>query len=345
MGTLLGDKRRLGGDPRGKEARPLSVSALVCTRDRADSVVGTVRSILQTDSVCIELLVVDQSTGQSTEDALRPLFDDPRLRYIRSESKGKGRALNVGLAEASGDIVAITDDDCEVGEGWPRHHLDVFARHPHVAVSFGNVLSVEHDREKGFIPDYVLTRDRLCKNVWDKLAARGIGANMAVRREVALKIGGFDPALGPGGEFHACVDGDMTVRCLLQGYHVYETKQSSVHHLGFRDWEQGRALTRAAWFGIGAAYVKPLKCGRWEALPVFLYEFAWGALWPFLWATLTFRRPKGWLRVVSFLRGALRGWRAPVDRDNVLYRTLGSRPRPARRQAKGGPIPNKGGDK
>ena len=69
--------------------------------------------------------------------------------------------------------------------------------------------------------------------------------------------------------------------------------------------------------------MKPLKCGRWEALPVFLYEFGWGALWPFFWATLTFRRPKGWLRVTSFLRGALRGWRAPVDREKIIYRVEG----------------------
>ena len=79
-------------------------------------------------------------------------------------------------------------------------------------------------------------------------------------------------------------------------------------------------MTRGAWFGIGAAYVKPLKCGRWGALPVFLYEFLWGALLPFVWAMVTFRRHKGWLRVLSFLRGALQGWRAPVDPDKILYR-------------------------
>lgn len=313
-------------EPRSADSRylrPLSVSALVCTRDRADSVVRAVRSILQSDSICSELLVVDQSGDQSTENALRPLLKDPRLRYIRSSTKGKGRALNVGLAEAKGEIVAITDDDCEVGEGWPRRHLDIFGKHPQVAISFGNVLAVEHDREKGFIPAYISTHDRLCRNIWHKLPARGIGANMAVRREVVLALGGFDPILGPGGEFFACVDGDMTVRCLLEGYHVYETKESYVYHSGFRDWEEGRALTRRAWFGIGAAYVKPLKCGRWGALPVLLYEFLWCALLPFLWAALTFRRPKGWLRVVSFLQGALQGWRAPVDREKILYRIEG----------------------
>jgi GT2 family glycosyltransferase len=304
-----------------ERARRLSVSALVCTRHRPDSVVRTVLSILRPQTFCSQLLVIDQSDDSRTEAALRPFFRDPRLRYIRSSTEGKGRALNVGLAEAKGDIVAITDDDCEVGEGWPRHHLDVFAKHPRVAVTFGNVLAVEHDPKKGFIPAYISTHDRLCRNIWHKLSARGIGANMTVRRKVVIGLGGFDPALGPGGQFFACVDGDMTVRCLLEGYHVYESTRSYVHHHGFRDWEEGRALTRRAWFGIGAAYVKPLKCGRWGALPVLLYEFLQGALLPFLWATLTFRRPKGWLRVISFLQGALQGCRAPVDREKILFRT------------------------
>lgn len=305
--------------PHSGQDGPPTVTALVCTRDRADSVVATVRGILHAGSICQELLIVDQSDDGRTEEALRPFSEDPRLRYIRSPTKGKGAALNLGLAEAKGDIVAITDDDCEVGEGWPSQHAEIFSQHPQVAISFGNVLAVEHDRERGFIPDYISRRDRLCKNIWDKLPARGIGANMAVRRKVVLALGGFDPALGPGGKFHACVDGDMTVRSLLAGYHVYESKESYVYHRGFRDWEQGRTLARNAWFGIGAAYVKPLKCGRWGALPVFLYEFFQGALLPFVWATLTFRRHKGWVPVVSFLRGALEGWRAPVDRERILY--------------------------
>lgn len=302
-------------------AGPLpSTSVLVCTRDRGESIVPTVRSILRPDSACLELLVVDQSEDGATEAALRPFRRDKRLRYIRSQTRGKGAALNVGLHEARGDIVLITDDDCDASEGWELPHARVFARLPRVAVTFGSVLAVEHDQSTGFIPAYVSPKDRLCRNVWDKLTARGIGANMAVRREVALAIGGFDPALGPGARFPACVDGDMALRSLLAGHHVYELRESRVYHRGFRDWAEGRALTRNAWTGIGAAYVKPLRCGRWDALPVFLYEFLAGTLLPFLGAVVAFRRHKGWLRVISFLRGAAAGWRTPVDREKILYR-------------------------
>lgn len=306
------------------DARPLTVSALVCTSGRGDSVVETVRSILRPDSPCLELLIIDQSDDDRTEAALEPFREDARLRYIRTTTKGKGVALNLGVEEAQGDIIAITDDDCKVDESWPVGLVEVFRAHPQVGVVYGNVLAVEYDREKGYIPAYLVRGETLCRNIWHKLKARGIGANMAVRRTLVLEVGGFDPELGPGGKFFACVDGDMTVRCLLEGHYVYETPHSTVYHYGFRTWEQSRKLTHNAFYGIGAAYIKPLRCGRWDVIPLLLYEFLRYALWPSLAATFTFQRPTNWQRVFSLLRGVSHGWRTPMDCGALRYKT-GSR--------------------
>ncbi len=181
------------------------------------------------------------------------------------------------------------------------------------------MLPVEHDPGDGFIPTYFVTKDRLCKNMWQKLTARGIGANTAVRRKEVLELGGFDPELCPGGIFKACVDRDLTVRCLLSGYYVYESCDSVVYHYGFRTWEQGRILARNAFYGIGAAHAKPLKCGRPSALVVLLWELGAYALAPSIRATLTLSRPLGWARVLHFLRGVKDGLRCQVDRKTMLY--------------------------
>ncbi len=312
------DRRRPGRQHDSRRVDP--ISALVCTRNRGGSVVGTVESILVDDEYCDEVLVIDQSDDDETELAVRPLLKDSRVRYVRSNTQGKGVALNLGLEVAQNEIVAITDDDCEVDAAWGGTHARAFARYPKVAVTFGSVLAVDHDRQRGFIPTYVLKRSKLCKNIWDKLTARGIGANMAVRRKAIVDLGGFDPSLGPGGRFQACVDGDVAVRSLLAGHHVFETRDTRVYHSGFRDWSEGRTLTRNAWIGIGAAYLKLLKCGRLDALPLYVFEFVVGALLPAARATLTFQRRKGWLRVTSFLRGSVYGLRTPVDRHRLLYR-------------------------
>ena len=328
MGSLLGDKRGLGGDPRGKEARPLSVSALVCTRDRPGELRRAIASVLRTEFSRFELLVVDSSRGPHTQrivERFRSL--DKRIRYLRSNRTGLSAARNLAIAKVSAELVVFTDDDCVVKRGWLGAMVRAFEADEEAGLAWGEVIPARDVSSDGFIVGCHIEQYRGVKGKSRsrrfRFTARpsgGIGANMAVRRKVVIGLGGFDPALGPGGQFFACVDGDMTVRCLLEGYHVYESKESYVYHHGIRDWEEERSSMRRAWFGIGAAYVKPLKCGRWGALPVLLYEFLQGAVLPFLWATLTFRRPKGWLRVNSFLRGALQGWRTPVDRQNILFR-------------------------
>ncbi len=296
-----------------------STSALICTRNRGASLVPTVCSILSPGRSIQELVIVDQSPGDETESALSPFRNDPRLRYIRSASWGLSVARNVALAESRCDICAFTDDDCEVDENWPRVHQEIFARFPQVAVSYGNVLSVDHDETLGFIPIYHVAANRLCTTVRNKIHARGIGANMAVRRDVVLKLGGFDPELGAGARFSSCEDGDIAVRCLLSGYHVYETADSSVDHYGFRTWEQARALMRDSFFGIGAAFIKPVKCGCREMIPLLVWELWTHAVFPSLRSTLTLQKNMGWGRAVSYLRGAVQGWRSPIDTVHMLY--------------------------
>ena len=300
------------------DVKPL-ISALLCTRNRGDSLVPTVESILHDESIVCELIVIDQSTDQKTREALAPFLGDKRLIYIHSQTEGKGIALNLGLEMARGEIVAITDDDCFVPPAWPQYHYDAMLKHPDVVISYGNVVAVEHDKTAGFIPAYTVTKDRLCRNVWEKLPARGIGANTAVRRNAILELGGFDNEVGPGGKFRACIDRDMTLRCLLGGYSIYESKDSFVDHFGFRNWEQGRVLTYNAWYGMGASSVKPLKCGKWSPLLVALYEFTVFALLPFLFALITFKRRTGFLRIKGFIAGFIEGAKTPIDPVTLNY--------------------------
>ncbi|MEO0249376.1 MAG: glycosyltransferase family A protein, partial [candidate division WOR-3 bacterium] len=129
-----------------------TVSALICTADRGDTIVPAVKSILRPDSICCELIIVDQSNDNRTEEAIRPFLSDARLRYIRTPTRGKGIALNIGLKEAIGEIVAITDDDCEVCGDWPACHVRLYRQNPDLVLTYGNVLAANYDPSEGIIP-------------------------------------------------------------------------------------------------------------------------------------------------------------------------------------------------
>lgn len=297
-----------------------TISALVCTRDRGDGIVRTVQSLFASAHPDIRVTVIDQSSDDRTRFALTPFLSDARLRYIHSDTVGLGCAHNIGLAAATSDIVAITDDDCEVPPQWLDEILEVFQRHAAVTVAFCNVEPGPHDARAGFIPALCGRHSRLVRRIGDEPRMRVMGAGMAVRRDAIVALGGFDEQLGPGARFPSADDRDIAIRALLHGHQMYHTARVAVIHHGFRTWAEGRALAERDRLGIGAAYAKPLKCGRWEFLPVLFREVVAQLGCELLLDLRTHRRPRGRLtRLTALGRGLIGGILTPIDRSTLLF--------------------------
>lgn len=281
--------------------------------------VDTVASILANTHPNFELVVVDQSRDNQTMEALTSFGADPRLRYLKSTTIGKGDALNTGLRETKGSTIVMTDDDCTVPPNWLETFASIFVAYPKVAVAFCCVEAGEHDRAAGFVPDFVRSGDRMLTTMHDARHVRGLGAGIAVRRDMIEEIGGFDHMLGPGSKFHDCDDRDIAIRALLARYHVFETSTIAVKHFGFRSWQQGPQLARRNFLGIGAAYSKFLKCGRIELMYIPAREFIKYALWPPIRDVLHLRQPRGIVRITAFAEGFIDGLRTPIDRATMLF--------------------------
>jgi len=296
-----------------------TVTALVCTRNRPAGVVRALRSLLEGASPAVELIVVDQSDGDETRAAVSGL-GDARIRYLRSQGRGKGAALNEGLRAASGSIIACTDDDCLVPPGWAARMAEGLKAHPSAALAFCNVVAAPHDSTAGYVPDYVRRRSRLVRSFAATIAGQGLGAGMALRREVILSLGGFDEEFGPGARFPSGDDWDIAGRLLLCGWHVYEDADTFVTHDGFRSFSEGREHARRDWIAIGALCAKPLRARRLGALAFPLREAAVHALLPPLFDLLRLRRPRGMARIAGFAEGFFAGLRTPVDRKTLLFK-------------------------
>jgi GT2 family glycosyltransferase len=275
--------------------------------------------LLADSSPGLEVLVLDQSDDHASDQALASI-GDPRLRYIRSNARGKGAALNHGLRLATGDVVVCTDDDCEVQTGWAAGMTNILAAHPDVAVLFCNVTGGEYDRTVGYVPGFDRRRDRLLRSVRDARNGLGLGAGMAIRRQVVFDIGGFDEMFGPGARFLSGDDWDISLRTLLMGWHVYETADLSVLHHGFRSFEEGRRHAFRDFIAIGALCAKPIRAGRYQCVFLAMWMFSAQALWPLLRDLFCFRRPSGVARILGFMKGFGQGIRTPVDRKTIVFR-------------------------
>ena len=299
---------------------PNPVSVVICTRNRGDSVVETIRSILGNSVSNFELVIMDQSENDLTDVAVQPFLSDSRVRYFRTNTKGLGVCRNLAIEKTVYDTILMTDDDCVAPPDWIANSSAIFQEFPQIGMVFGTVEAGSHDSALGYIPAYHPGGSYLVTSSRDKCKARGIGACMSLRKSLAISLGGFDEMLGAGGPFFSCEDGDMSVRMLLNGHPLYETDRVSVVHNGFRTWEQGRKVAHKDFLAIGASYSKPLKCGHWGFWVVPAYEFFAMAVLPPIKDLLSFRKPRGFKRITGFIHGFFVGLKTPVEKKTLLFR-------------------------
>jgi glycosyltransferase involved in cell wall biosynthesis len=296
------------------------VSALVCTRNRPQSLLRTVRSLLKSsDHSEFELIVIDQSEGHETQSILASEAD-ARLRYVRFGAHGKGAALNEGLRLAGGAIVVCTDDDCEAPPDWIPQMAAALEEQPKSAILFCNVTPGPHDPAAGYVPAFERNCDRRMSSVIAARHGLGMGAGMALRREAVLSFGGFDETFGPGSRFPSGDDYDIALRALLFGWEVYECARLSILHHGFRRLSEGREHTLRDWRAIGALCAKPIRAGIPAGVVLSMWLFSANALWPPIRDILTLQKPAGRVRVVGFLQGFGEGLRTPIDSQTLSFR-------------------------
>jgi GT2 family glycosyltransferase len=232
-----------------------SLAVVIPTRDRGATAADAARAVLR-DPSDFELVVVDQSANNDTENALR-LVRDSRLTVIRSTMRGISNARNAGVSATSADIIAFTDDDCRPEPGWASALNRVFSDDPDAALVFGRVYLPPLAHFLGFAASFEPGRRILEGGVPTPEAGIGIGASFAVRRSILDRLGGFDPLLGVGAPvFHAGEELDLLLRAMHAGYRVVNATECGVLHLGVRTGADIRPLAVNYQIGTGAALAK-----------------------------------------------------------------------------------------
>ncbi len=185
------------------------ITILICTYNRCESLRETLVSILNLETnpkIKYEVLVMDNNSTDKTKEVVGNFsekFEVP-LRYILETRQGKSWALNTGIKEAKGDIIAFTDDDVIVDKAWLSEIHKAFVEHKCDGLG-GKVW-----------PRWEITPPAwLDKKLWGPLALidhsdkafymtdkdlEFVGANCVYKKELFEKFGGYQTGLGPSGE-------------------------------------------------------------------------------------------------------------------------------------------------
>ncbi|MDQ1387937.1 MAG: hypothetical protein QOF56_1391 [Acidobacteriaceae bacterium] len=238
------------GDVRDAEGSASPTSVIICTRNRPAVLRNCLASLRTLSPQPHEIIVVDNDPSSNL--TARVVADFPEVRYIAEPRVGLSAARNAGVRNATGEIIAFTDDDVIVHPAWIGAILRGFENLNIMALTgavlpaelatdaqfafqneaFAWELGFEGYEALDFDSSFFRNTTHLGVPVW----RMGAGANMAFRREAFNRVGLFDERLGAGTS-GCSEDSELWYRLLAEGYQCRYDPSAVVSHFHRSDWE------------------------------------------------------------------------------------------------------------
>ncbi|MEQ1759845.1 MAG: glycosyltransferase [Vicinamibacterales bacterium] len=215
--------------PPEARARWPKVTVVVCAYNAASTVDECLRSLVALDYPDYEVLVINDGSRDDTGEIARRY----PVRLIEVPNGGLSAARNLGLANATGDVVAYTDADVRVEPDWLQYLVQPVVTGGFAGSGGPNVVPADDPwiaqcvaRAPGG-PTHVLLDDRVAEHV--------PGCNMAFRRDALEAVGGFNPTYLRAGD-----DVDVCWRLQDKGYRIGFAPSALV-------WHHHRSSVKAYW--------------------------------------------------------------------------------------------------
>lgn len=162
------------------------VSVVVCSYNGGRTLEQCLNSLLTLDYPDYEVILVDDGSTDNTR-AIVARF--PAVNAIHQTNQGLSIARNVGLAAATGSIIAYTDSDCFADPYWLTHLV-----YPLVHSTAAGVGGPNLTPDDGWLAACVAAAPgQPCQVLESDVIAEHVpGCNMAFQRQALEDIGGFD---------------------------------------------------------------------------------------------------------------------------------------------------------
>lgn len=191
-------------------SQDVDATILICTYNRAACLEDTLDSLagLPHPGFTWDVMVVDNNSTDHTRlvvGSRATRFPVP-LHYVLEARQGKSNALNTGIAAARAAVIVFTDDDVTVAPGWLEAGVQPLLSRTDIDYTGGPVRPIW----KGACPPWLDPAGNLGGTIavkdhgatpfiFEDERKTPLGVNMAVRRRLIERIGGFRPDLGRNG--------------------------------------------------------------------------------------------------------------------------------------------------
>jgi lipopolysaccharide/colanic/teichoic acid biosynthesis glycosyltransferase/glycosyltransferase involved in cell wall biosynthesis len=203
------------------------ISVVVPAYNAADTVEGCLNALLSQSMPRdqYEIVVVDDGSLDRTAEVIAS-FAGQGVRLVQQKNQGAASARNAGAAVAQGDLLLLTDSDCEPVPTWMEEFARAFAD-PEVMGAKGTLLT----HQRGLVPRFMQVE---YEDRYDRYAGRERidfidTGSAAYRRAVFLENGGFDTSV------RFVEDQEFSFRLAEKGYKLVFVPKAQVYHRHDRD--------------------------------------------------------------------------------------------------------------
>ena len=211
-----------------KGAAFLPISIVIPTYRRNSVLIETITHLLSLDPGPAEILVIEQieKLQDIAEKNIESWQDEGKIKWLYLAGPSIPRAINVGLCQAKQDLVLCLDDDIVPDPDLLKGHIRALER-TGAALVAGRVIQ-PWQNGKDFSDDgkfHFASQQAGWVNEF-------MGGNFSVRREIALRLGGFDERFVRVA-YH--FEAEFAYRLERAGHRIFYEPAASLHHLRARD--------------------------------------------------------------------------------------------------------------
>jgi len=221
-------------------------SVIVPTYERPEQLRACLHALARLDypAQCFEVIVVDDGSKVAPAAIVMAVSGSIDARLIVQPNAGPAAARNMGAAEARGEFLAFTDDDCLVGANWLRAFGAQFKQTPHRLLGGQTLNALDANRcaaTSQMIMEVVYAHYNANPNDARFFASN----NFAMAADQFRAVGGFDE------DFRTAEDREFCDRWLARGFRIGDAPGALVNHahlLTLRSlWKQHFGYGRGAW--------------------------------------------------------------------------------------------------
>ncbi len=292
----------------------MKTSAIVVNYNDREHLGPCLRSILASAPPPDEVILVDNGSEDGSVEYVERTFPEVRL-ILNGANLGYGEASNRGAEEAQGEYLVFVNPDMVAEPGWLTPLVEGLETDPAVGLTTARILLMADPSRVNTCGNEVhYTGLTLCRGLGMKReefeqparVSAVSGAAFAIRRELFLSLGGFDPDF-----FLYLEDTDLSWRTRLAGYRILYVPQSILYH----DYAL-RFGPLKTFYQERNRYLMLLKNLRWGTLLLLLPSLLLAEV--VTWGFVLLREPHRWRNKMRAYGDVLRHWSALMQKRRAV---------------------------